>query len=127
GPDKGGPFAPYRQSERLTTYRPYVQKLLDEGHAYYCWCSTERLALMRERQQKLRLPTGYDRFCLGKTREERAQLPGFSETPVVRMLIPDDDAEVPTEFDDLIRGRISAPRPDDQVILKADGFPTYHL
>jgi glutamyl-tRNA synthetase len=127
GPDKGGPFAPYRQSERLATYQPYVQKLIDDGHAYYCWCSTERLSLMREKQQKLRLPTGYDRFCLGKTREERAKLAGFSETPVVRMLIPDDDAEVPTEFDDLIRGRISAPRPDDQVILKADGFPTYHM
>jgi len=127
GPDKGGPFAPYRQSERLDTYQPYVQKLIDDGHAYYCWCSTDRLRLMREKQQKLRLPTGYDRFCLGKTREERAQLPGFSETPVVRMLIPDDDADVPTEFDDLIRGRISAPRPDDQVILKADGFPTYHM
>lgn len=127
GPDKGGPFAPYRQSERLATYQPYVQRLLDAGHAYYCWCSTERLALMREKQQKLRLPTGYDRFCLGKTREERAALPGFSPTPVVRMRIPDDDAEVPTTFTDLIRGEIAAPRPDDQVILKADGFPTYHL
>jgi glutamyl-tRNA synthetase len=127
GPDKGGPFAPYRQSERLSTYQPYVRRLLDEGHAYYCWCSTERLTLMREKQHKLRLPTGYDRLCYGKTREERAKLPGFTETPVVRMLIPDGDDEVPTEFDDLIRGRISAPRPDDQVILKADGFPTYHM
>jgi glutamyl-tRNA synthetase len=79
---------------------------------------------MREIQQKTKQPTGYDRLCLGKTREERAALPGFSETPVVRMLIPDD---VELEFDDLIRGRVSAPRPDDQVILKADGFPTYHL
>ncbi|MEO7125174.1 MAG: glutamate--tRNA ligase [Nakamurella sp.] len=127
GPDKGGPFAPYRQSERLDTYKPYVQKLIDDGHAYYCWCSTERLKLMREKQQKLRLPTGYDRFCLGKTREERAALAGFSETPVVRMLIPDNDDDVPTTFVDLVRGEISAPRPDDQVILKADGFPTYHL
>lgn len=127
GPDKGGPFAPYRQSERLDTYQPYVQQLLDAGHAYYCWCSTERLNLMRQRQQKLRQPTGYDRLCLGKTREERAQLPGFSETPVVRMRIPDDDADIPTTFVDLIRGEISAPKPDDQVILKADGFPTYHL
>ncbi len=127
GPDKGGPFAPYRQSERLDTYKPYVERLLAEGHAYYCWCTPQRLALMREKQQKLRLPTGYDRFCYGKTREERSALPGFSETPVVRMLIPDADDEVPTTFTDLIRGEISAPRPDDQVILKADGFPTYHL
>lgn len=124
GPDRGGPCAPYRQSERLETYRPYVERLLAEGKAYHCWCSGERLAQMRERQQKLKEPTGYDRLCHGKTREERAALPGFSETPVVRMLIPDD---VELEIDDLIRGRVSAPRPDDQVILKADGFPTYHL
>ena len=124
GPDVGGPCAPYRQSERLDTYRPYVDRLLAEGHAYRCWCSTERLAEMREQQQKAKQPTGYDRMCVGRSEEERRALPGFSETPVVRMLVPDD---APLEFDDLIRGTVSAPRPDDQVILKADGFPTYHL
>ncbi len=124
GPDRGGPCAPYRQSERLATYAPYVDRLVAEGKAYLCWCSPERLAEMRELQQKTKQPTGYDRLCVGKTREDRAELPGFSQTPVVRMLIPDD---VELEFDDLIRGRVSAPRPDDQVILKADGFPTYHL
>ena len=124
GPDIGGPFRPYRQSERLDTYRPYVERLIADGHAYYCWCSKERLDEMREIQQKTKQPTGYDRLCVGKTREERAALPGFTETPVVRMLVPDD---VPLVFDDVIRGKVSAPRPDDQVILKADGFPTYHL
>lgn len=124
GPDVGGPVGPYRQSERLETYRPYVDRLLADGNAYRCWCSAERLAQMREHQQKAKLPTGYDRLCLGKTEEERRALPGFTEQPVVRMRIPDD---APLEFDDLIRGRVSAPRPDDQVILKADGFPTYHL
>lgn len=124
GPDIGGPYAPYRQSERLDTYRPYVERLLAEGHAYHCWCSTERLAEMRDKQQKLKLPTGYDRLCHGKTAEERSLLPGFNETPVVRMLVPND---VQLHFDDLIRGRVSAPMPDDQVILKGDGFPTYHL
>src|SRR3954471_15888095 len=124
GPDLGGPYEPYRQSERLATYRPYVDRLLESGHAYHCWCSPERLQQMRERQQKAKLPTGYDRLCVGKTREERAELPGFTETPVVRMLILDD---APTTFQDVIRGEVSAPRPDDQVILKADGFPTYHL
>ncbi|GAB3444893.1 glutamate--tRNA ligase [Phycicoccus ginsengisoli] len=124
GPDVGGPYAPYRQSERLDTYRPYVERLLAEGRAYHCWCSTERLAQMREVQQKTKQPTGYDRLCHGKTREERAALPGFTETPVVRMYVPED---VELHFEDLIRGRVSAPRPDDQVILKADGFPTYHL
>ncbi len=124
GPDKGGPFAPYRQSERLETYRPYAEKLLADGHAYHCWCSTERLQQMREQQQAAKQPTGYDRLCYGKTRDERAALPGFSEQPVVRMLIPDD---APLTFTDVIRGEVNAPRPDDQVILKADGFPTYHL
>ena len=125
GPDVGGPFAPYRQSERLDTYKPYVERLLADGHAYHCYCSGERLTQMREVQQKTKQPTGYDRLCYGKTREERAELPGFSEKqPVVRMLIPQD---APLTFDDLIRGTVSAPRPDDQVILKADGFPTYHL
>jgi glutamyl-tRNA synthetase len=124
GPDKGGPYAPYRQSERLDTYAPFVAQLLESGHAYHCWCSTERLASMREEQQRAKKPTGYDRLCHGKTREERALLPGFSETPVVRMLIPDD---VSLTFTDLIRGELSAPRPDDQVIVKGDGFPTYHL
>ena len=124
GPDVGGPAAPYRQSERLAAYQPYVDRLLAEGKAYHCWCSTERLAEMRAEQQRLKRPTGYDRLCYGKSREERAALPGISETPVVRMLVPDD---APLVFEDLIRGSVSAPRPDDQVILKADGFPTYHL
>jgi glutamyl-tRNA synthetase len=124
GPDKGGPFAPYRQSERLDTYRPHVDRLLADGHAYLCWCSGERLTEMREDQQRRKVPTGYDRLCVGKTEAERAELPGFSPSPVVRMLVPDDP---PLSFVDLVRGEVSAPRPDDQVLLKADGFPTYHL
>jgi glutamyl-tRNA synthetase len=125
GPDIGGPYAPYRQSERLDTYRPFVDELIASGHAYYCWCTPERLANLRAEQQAAKTAvTGYDRLCLGKTREQRAALPGFSETPVVRMLIPED---APLAFTDLIRGEVNAPRPDDQVILKADGFPTYHL
>jgi glutamyl-tRNA synthetase len=124
GPDIGGPHAPYRQSERLATYAPYVERLLAEGNAYRCWCSPERLAQMREEQQRQKQPTGYDRLCLGKSEAERAELPGFSAQPVVRMRIPD---EVALSWDDLIMGETSAPRPDDQVILKADGFPTYHL
>ena len=125
GPDRGGPYAPYRQSERLDTYRPYVEQLIGAGHAYHCWCSTERLAELRAEQQASKSAvTGYDRLCHGLTREQRAELPGFSEVPVVRMLVPDD---APLSFTDLIRGEVNAPRPDDQVILKADGFPTYHL
>lgn len=125
GPQQGGSFGPYRQSERLDTYRPFVEQLIADGHAYYCWCSSERLKEMREQQQAAKADViGYDRLCLGKTKEERAQLPGFQETPVVRMLVPDD---VELTFDDLINGSTAAPRPDDQVILKTDGFPTYHM
>jgi glutamyl-tRNA synthetase len=124
GPDIGGPYAPYRQSERLDTYRPFVDQLLADGHAYHCWCSAERLAEMREAQRAQKLPTGYDRLCLGKTAEQRRALGAAVDTPVVRMLVPDD---APLTFTDIIRGDVAAPRPDDQVILKADGFPTYHL
>jgi glutamyl-tRNA synthetase len=125
GPDVGGPYAPYRQSERLETYKPFVDKLIADGHAYYCWCSQERLAKLREEQQASKQSkTGYDRLCYGMSREEREKLPGFTPTPVVRMLVPED---IELTFTDLIRGEISAPMPDDQVILKADGFPTYHM
>ena len=68
GPDVGGPYAPYRQSERLDTYRPYVEKLLAQGDAYYCYCTPERLQEMRERQQKLKQPTGYDRLLPRQSR-----------------------------------------------------------
>ena len=125
GPLEGGEFGPYRQSERLDTYRPFVERLIADGHAYHCWCSSERLAELRKEQGATKAArTGYDRLCLGKTREERAKLPGFTETPVVRMLVPDD---APLTFTDIIRGEVKAPFPDDQVILKADGFPTYHM
>jgi glutamyl-tRNA synthetase len=124
GPDIGGPFAPYRQSERLDTYRPVAQRLLESGHAYHCWCTPQRLQEMREAQQRAKTPTGYDRMCVGKTREERSALPGFAEEPVIRMLVPDD---APLHFTDLIRGEVNAPRPDDQVLMKTDGYPTYHL
>ncbi len=124
GPDVGGPFGPYRQSERLSTYQPFVDRLLADGHAYHCWCTPARLQEMREDQQRRKVPTGYDRLCLGLSAQERAALPGAQEQPVVRMLVPDDP---PLTFVDLVRGEVSAPRPDDQVLQKADGFPTYHL
>jgi glutamyl-tRNA synthetase len=125
GPDKGGPYAPYRQSERLPLYERIAKQLVEQGNAYYCWCSPERLQEMRAAQTARKQPPGYDRLCLNKTRDERAQLPGFEPTPVIRMRIPASD--VPLDFVDLIRGPTSAPSPDDQVILKRDGFPTYHL
>jgi glutamyl-tRNA synthetase len=126
GPDKGGPHGPYRQSERLPIYAEAAKRLVEAGHAYYCWCSPERLQEMRaEQTARKQPPVGYDRRCVGLTREQRAALPGFDPTPVIRMRIPDHD--VPLSFDDMIRGVTNAPMPDDQVILKKDGFPTYHL
>ena len=125
GPDKGGPRGPYRQSERLELYQRLSKELVAKGHAYYCWCSPERLQEMRAEQVARKEPPGYDRLCCGKTEAERAQLPGFDPTPVIRMLIPDHD--VPLTFNDLIRGLTNAPMPDDQVLLKKDGYPTYHL
>ena len=99
------------QSERTAIYADALQRLEADGHAYRCWCSQERLAEMREQQRAEKLLTGYDRLCLGKSEEERKALGGTTDTPVVRMLIPDD---VPLTFTDVIRGEVSAPRPDDQ-------------
>jgi glutamyl-tRNA synthetase len=125
GPDKGGPRGPYRQSERLPLYQDSAKQLVEAGHAYYCWCSPERLQEMRAEQTASKQSPGYDRLCVGLTREQRSELPGFDPTPVIRMRVP--DYNVPLTFDDMIRGVTNAPMPDDQVILKKDGFPTYHL
>ena len=108
GPDVGGPYAPYRQSERLDTYRPHVEKLMADGHAYHCWCTGERLQQMREDQQKRKVPTGYDRLCVGKTAQERAQLPGYQETPVVRMLVPGSVVQVQVEGIGTLRNPVVA-------------------
>jgi glutamyl-tRNA synthetase len=126
GPDVGGPYGPYRQSERLPIYREFADRLIDAGHAYYCWCSADRLKRIREEAQARKEPPKYDRCCYGKSEAERRALGEFSEQPVVRMLVP---SEGTTAFDDLIRGRIEFENRliDDQVLLKSDGFPTYHL
>ncbi|MGE3271307.1 MAG: glutamate--tRNA ligase [Chloroflexota bacterium] len=126
GPDVGGPYGPYRQSERLDIYTQYAERLIAAGHAYRCWCSPERLDRIRKEAQARKEPFKYDRFCLGKSEAERRALGEASERSVVRMLVPDDGV---TGFDDLIRGRIEFENRliDDQVLLKGDGFPTYHL
>ncbi len=124
GPDVGGPYGPYRQSERLTLYAEVAERLLAAGHAYRCWCSTERLAELRAAQAQAKQPPGYDRLCHGKTEDERSRLPGFTPNPVVRMLVPDD---IDLSFPDLVRGTLHCPMPDDQVLVKSDGYPTYHL
>jgi glutamyl-tRNA synthetase len=124
GPDVGGGFGPYRQSERLPRYAAVADQLLAEGVAYRCWCSSERLTELRAAQAAAKQPPGYDRLCYGKTEAERSQLPGYTPNPVVRMLVP---ADIDLSFPDLVRGVLHCPMPDDQVLVKSDGYPTYHL
>jgi len=120
----GGPYAPYRQSERLEIYKKHVEGLVKKGSAYYCICSPQRLDEMRKKQQAEKKIPKYDRHCL-KNQEEIKKKIARGEKYVVRLLIPDKEIS----FKDLIRGQItvSGSNLDDQVLLKSDGFPTYHL
>ncbi|MFA7653590.1 MAG: glutamate--tRNA ligase [Candidatus Magasanikbacteria bacterium] len=121
-----GKRGPYIQSERLEIYQKYAQELLDRGHAYYCFCSSERLMELREKQQKNKIPTGYDGLCAGIDPQEAKKRIAGGEKHVIRMKMPKFGETV---FNDLIRGeiRIKNELVDDQVIIKSDGFPTYHL
>ena len=126
GPDVGGPHAPYRQSERLPIYREHVDELLSAGHAYRCFCTKERLDVMRAENRDKKVFPGYDRRCREIPAEESTSRADADETFVVRMKIPVDGDCV---MHDLLRGEIKKDwaSVDDQVILKSDGFPTYHL
>ena len=126
GPDVGGPHGPYRQSERAAIYRDAAQQLLDSGGAYRCFCTRERLDALRREQKEKKLQFGYDRHWRDLSREESDRRAGAGEPFVVRLAVP---LEGETSFEDLIRGRISIEnaQTDDQVLLKSDGFPTYHL
>ncbi len=128
GPDAGGEFGPYIQSERFDLYREHADKLLESGHAYRCYCTAERLEEMRASQDKA---TGYDRRCRDLSAEEEKKLAVELDEkglkPVIRFKIPLDGA---TSFHDEIMGDIKRKNKDinpDPVILKGDGFPTYHL
>ncbi len=126
GPGIGGPAGPYFQSERLAFYREHADWLIDHGHAYECFCSSERLAALREQQQSEKKPTGYDRRCRNLSKEERDAFREQGISPVVRLKVPLDGETV---GNDLLRGAISFEnsRLEDAVLLKSDGFPTYHL
>jgi glutamyl-tRNA synthetase len=126
GVEVGGPHAPYVQSERLEHYHHYVQILVDAGHAYPCFCSAERLAQVREEQRARKEPPGYDRHCRDLSRDEVQAKLDTGETPVYRFKMP---LEGETSFYDLIRGEISyeSRTLQDLVLMKSDGFPTYHL
>ncbi|MGA7570072.1 MAG: glutamate--tRNA ligase [Candidatus Aquilonibacter sp.] len=126
GPDLGGPHGPYRQSERSAIYQRYARELLDGGHAFKCFCTPERLEEMREAQRAAKEPPHYDGLCLTYTQEEVARREAAGEPFVIRLRIPETGACV---FDDVLRGTITVEwkTVDMQVLMKADGFPTYHL
>ena len=117
---------PYFQSQRLEIYRGVADQLVEEELAYLCYCSPQRLESMRQEQMKRKQPPGYDRRCRHLTREQRAELKASGVTPVVRFKSP---FEGQTSFHDLIRGEIVFENStlDDFVLLKSDGYPTYHL
>ena len=126
GPEVGGEYGPYFQSQRLELYQKYARELVENGHAYYCFCSSERLARLREEQQRRKEFVGYDRHCRELDPGQSARRVASGETAVVRLKMP---LTGQTTFHDLIRGDISVENStqDDLVLLKSDGFPTYHL
>lgn len=117
---------PYFQSQRLVLYREAVSKLLNNGHAYNCYCSPERLAVMRQEQISNKKPPKYDGHCRYLSKNERISLEESGITPVIRLKVPIDGE---TSFYDMLRGKISFRNEnlDDLVLLKSDGYPTYHL
>jgi len=126
GPDKGGPYGPYRQSERTDLYRAQLQTLLDRGSAYRCFCSAERLEMLRKEQMARKQNPGYDGHCRGLDPAVARARADAGEAYVVRLAVPRDGETV---FIDELRGevRFANAEIDDQVLLKSDGFPTYHL
>lgn len=125
GPNVGGLCGPYVQSERLELYTKEVKKLLDKGFAYKCFCTPQRLEEMRLQQQKMSLPPKYDKLCTKLTLDDIENNIKSGIPFVIRMNVTEDRVT----FNDLIRGEISfdSNNIDDQVLLKSDGYPTYHL
>ena len=126
GPDVGGPNGPYRQSERTGIYREQVDTLLENGSAYRCFCTPERLQEMRHAQRARKAPPGYDGLCRGLLPEEIEAKVAEGLPFVVRLRVPKNRKVV---FEDELRGKveIDGKEIDDQILLKSDGFPTYHL
>jgi len=126
GPEAGGPFGPYRQSERSEIYRQHAHQLLRDGHAFRCFCTTERLDAMREAQRASGQRVAYDGLCLGVSGTESESRAASGEPFVIRMKVPSDGVAI---VNDLFRGPVTIgwDLVDMQVLLKTDGMPTYHL
>lgn len=125
GPDVGGPAGPYRQSERSEIYKEHAQILLDKGHAFRCFCTSERLSALRETQKEAGSFMGYDGLCMGLSAEESARR-ATEEPFVVRMKVPSEGTCVVKDY---FRGDIEFEYNtiDAQVLMKSDGLPTYHM
>src|SRR3990170_2301726 len=126
GPDVGGPYAPYVQSQLRELYQAAARRLVESGHAYECYCSAERLDALRNRQRELKQPPGYDGRCRADEGRAKAKDEAAGAPAVVRFKTPREGA---TTVQDYIRGAVTFRNAliDDFVILKSDGFPTYHL
>ncbi|MCH3907556.1 MAG: glutamate--tRNA ligase [Sphaerochaeta sp.] len=128
GPVVGGPYGPYIQSERTAIYQKYAKMLVDMGKAYYCYCTPERLEALREEQTASHSQyQGYDRHCLHLSQAERDEAIAKGIRPVIRLIVP---TEGKTTFHDVLMGDITRKNRDvspDPILLKSDGFPTYHL
>ena len=126
GPDKGGPVGPYRQSERTPIYQEHARLLVERGKAYRCFCSAERLAQVRAEQRAAKQTPRYDRRCRALPAAEAGRRAQAGEPHVIRLAVP---LEGKTVIQDLLRGPIEIGNVElqDQVLLKEDGFPTYHL
>jgi glutamyl-tRNA synthetase len=126
GPDVGGPYGPYRQSERSSIYREHAEILLANHTAYRCFCTAEDLEVARERQKAAKLPPRYDGHCRHLTPNQLAENVSAGKPFVIRLKVPLEGA---TTFRDELRGdiRFDHNNVDDQVLMKSDGFPTYHL
>ena len=126
GPDKGGPHGPYRQSERTEIYREHVERLVANGAAYPCFCTRERLDELRAEQKAKKMQLGYDGLCRSLDSMEAQKRRAAGEAHVVRLAMPSEGESI---SHDLLRGEITIANTqvDDQVLLKSDGHPTYHL
>ena len=121
-----GEYGPYIQSERLDIYKKYIQELLDNGKAYYCFCTKERLDEVREKQKEAGETPRYDGHCRDLTQEEIDAKIAAGEPYVIRLRLPENHV---IKFTDLVRGEteFNTNDLDDQVLIKTDGFPTYHF
>lgn len=126
GPDIGGPYAPYVQSERKDTYLPYAKELIEKGHAYYCFCSKERLDALRKEAEEKGQTYMYDRHCLGLSKEEIEEKLKSGQPYVIRQKMPREGS---TSFEDAVYGTITIENNmlEDQILIKSDGLPTYNF